>query len=376
LGEATGVTDVRGTVIRLFSADGTLVVEIDDPGVSVTVDGSDVLITGAGAREIRLKPGQYKVEASKDGKLVRQELVTVSRNGRQVVRISKEAGPSGDAAAWEKAVAALPPAHQVEAVVTRLKELNPGFDGTVTPAIANGVVTRLQFLTDEVDNLSPVRALKGLEELDCRGSWPRQGKLSDLTPLRGLLLKGLMCERTQVNDLSPLQGMPLNTLVAGLTRVSDLAPLQGMSLRLLTIQQSAVTDLTPLRGMPLRWLDLAWMHGVSDLKPLEGMPLEYLNLSELPVSDLSLLSGLKSLRHLVLDSAPVTDLAPLRSLKVEKLSICKIQVKDLSPIKELPLKYLRLDYRADRSEFVRSFTGLETINDKPAAEFWKEVDGK
>src|SRR5262249_9644472 len=41
LTEATGATDVRGTVIRLFSPDGTLVVEVDDPGVSVTVDGGD-----------------------------------------------------------------------------------------------------------------------------------------------------------------------------------------------------------------------------------------------------------------------------------------------------------------------------------------------
>ena len=40
-----------------------------------------------------LPPGQYKIEARKDGKPVRQELVTVARNGRQVVRISQEAGP-------------------------------------------------------------------------------------------------------------------------------------------------------------------------------------------------------------------------------------------------------------------------------------------
>jgi WD40 repeat protein/tRNA A-37 threonylcarbamoyl transferase component Bud32 len=93
LGEATGVTDVRGTVIRLLSPEGTLVVEVDDPGVSVTVGGGEIVITGAGAKEIRLKPGQYKVEASKDGKLVRQELVTVTRDGRQVVRISKESEP-------------------------------------------------------------------------------------------------------------------------------------------------------------------------------------------------------------------------------------------------------------------------------------------
>ena len=37
--EATGVTNFHGTVIRLFSPEGTLVVEVDDPGVSVKIDG-------------------------------------------------------------------------------------------------------------------------------------------------------------------------------------------------------------------------------------------------------------------------------------------------------------------------------------------------
>lgn len=92
--EATGVTNVRGTIIRLFSPDGTLIVEEDDPNVSVTIDGEEMVITGTGAKEIWLKPGQYKVQASKDGKVVRQELVTVTKNGRQVVRVSKEPGPA------------------------------------------------------------------------------------------------------------------------------------------------------------------------------------------------------------------------------------------------------------------------------------------
>src|SRR5262249_37296677 len=60
--ESKGVTKVRGTVVRLFSPEGTLVVEVDDPDVSVTVDGEDVVITGAGAKEIRLKPGKYTVQ--------------------------------------------------------------------------------------------------------------------------------------------------------------------------------------------------------------------------------------------------------------------------------------------------------------------------
>jgi hypothetical protein len=107
LTEAAGVTNLRGTVIRLFAPDGTLVVEVDDPGVSVSIDGEEMVISGTGAKEIRLRPGQYKVLASKDGKLVRQELVTVTRNGRQVVRVSKEAAPrlvSAKAEAGRRAV--------------------------------------------------------------------------------------------------------------------------------------------------------------------------------------------------------------------------------------------------------------------------------
>ena len=90
LTDASGLTDFHGTVIRLFSPEGTLVIEVDDPRVSVTIDGSDIVMTGTGAKEIRLQPGIYKVEATKHGKIVSQELVTVQRNGRRVVRVSRE----------------------------------------------------------------------------------------------------------------------------------------------------------------------------------------------------------------------------------------------------------------------------------------------
>jgi hypothetical protein len=42
----------------------------------------------------------------------------------------------------------------------------------------------------------------------------------------------------------------------------------------------------------------------------------------------------------------------------------------------MPLKELRLDYRADFEEVLRSLTTLQKINDKPSADSWKEVDGK
>ena len=55
--------------------------------------GPDVVITGAGVREIRLQPGRYTVEASKNGKLVRQELVNVTKKWP-----AGRAGQPGDAA--------------------------------------------------------------------------------------------------------------------------------------------------------------------------------------------------------------------------------------------------------------------------------------
>lgn len=88
--EALGITDFRGTVIRWFTPEGTLVVEVEDPTVSVSIDGEQLVIAGAGTMEIRVKPGQHQVTASKDGEVLLQELVSISRDGRQVVRISRE----------------------------------------------------------------------------------------------------------------------------------------------------------------------------------------------------------------------------------------------------------------------------------------------
>ena len=87
--EATGVTDLVPTVVRLVRGEGVLVVTTSDPGVGVTVEGEDLVITGAGTGEIRLTPGTYAVTAERGGEAFR-ELVTVERNGRQVVNVRWE----------------------------------------------------------------------------------------------------------------------------------------------------------------------------------------------------------------------------------------------------------------------------------------------
>jgi hypothetical protein len=91
--EATGVTHVVPAVVRVVQGDGCLVVEVDDPQVKVSVEGDGgLVITGAGPQEVRVRPGSYRLRASKEGKTVREELVTVSRGDRQVVRVSRETG--------------------------------------------------------------------------------------------------------------------------------------------------------------------------------------------------------------------------------------------------------------------------------------------
>ncbi len=82
-------------VLTFKTPKGTLIVEIDDPGIKVALDGEELKITGAGPQEVRLKPGDYHVTATKDGKPanVVPEIVTITKNGKQVVKVSIEPAP-------------------------------------------------------------------------------------------------------------------------------------------------------------------------------------------------------------------------------------------------------------------------------------------
>ncbi len=88
--QASGVARLSGmlaTVIELAIPGGTLVVEVDDPGVRVVLDGGPVAIDGAGIRELRLRPGPHRLRPEKGGIAGADEVVTVRRGGRDTVRI-------------------------------------------------------------------------------------------------------------------------------------------------------------------------------------------------------------------------------------------------------------------------------------------------
>src|SRR5262249_38507191 len=127
---------------------------------------------------------------------------------------------------WVKQVGMLPPAKQVEVVIDELANRNPGYRGwssrNTHPEVDNNNVISLNIPTDEVTDISPVGALRGLRKLTCTGTAPGKGKLADLSPLKGLPLALLNCEANPIVDLTPLSGMPLHRLSLNNTNVTDL----------------------------------------------------------------------------------------------------------------------------------------------------------
>jgi WD40 repeat protein len=97
---ALGLGLLAATVFRIRTAEGTLAIEVTDPDVHVTVDGNEVQITGAGIAEVRLRVGEHKLQATKAGAPVRNEIINITRDGRQVVKVTLEpAGAAGRPAA-------------------------------------------------------------------------------------------------------------------------------------------------------------------------------------------------------------------------------------------------------------------------------------
>jgi len=276
---------------------------------------------------------------------------------------------------WMKHVGGLSASDQVTEVVAKLKKRNDGYDGEEKHVIERGVVTDLYLPAADITDLSPVRALPGLRRFGCNGSERAPGKLSDLSPVKGLSLNYLSCASTQVSDLSPLEGMPLAQVDFPATPVTDLMPLRNLPLHSIYCQLSRVADLTPLSGMRLSKLHLAGTQ-VSDLEPLRGMPLLYLYFDQTAVSDLSPLAGM-NLRHLSFGGTQVRSLAVLKDTKLEALDCITAPVDDFSPLRDMPLTSLVCDFNVYRdAEVLRAMKSLGTINYQPAAEFWKDVEAK
>ena len=207
---------------------------------------------------------------------------------------------------WQKDVAGQPAEKQLESVIKKLQELNPGFDGKLTgfdrtgsPKLAGGAVRELAFNTDVVQDISPIRALTGLTALNCSGTRLKKGNLSDLSPLQGMKLNSLNCYQNKITELSPLRAMPLTELHIDSNPVADISPLEGMQLKVLGCWSTQVSDLSVLKGMPLTEL-YCGNSNVKDLSPLRDLKLKKLECQHSGVSDMSPLTKMSSLRNLKL----------------------------------------------------------------------------
>lgn len=398
---------LAGVVVALRTRDGTLFVTVDEPDVRIEVLDAEgkVEITrrgGQGVNAISVAPGKHDLRVEKDGFILFTEEFEVEASGKRVIaaklvpreekpaRREAEPAKSEDNRAvaiepqdgpWTEQVAKMPAKEQVKAVAKKLIERNPGFDGIVTPRIEGGVVTELRFLTDQVTDISPVRALTQLRTLNCGGSWtPRNGmgRITDLSPLKGMKLSKLIIDNTQLADLSPLAEVPLTHLACPWTQVTDLSPLAGLPLTELDLQHTRVWDLSPLQGMRLTKL-LCRGAQVHDLSPLEKMPLAFLELGYAPVADLSPIQGMP-LQHLRIYHTRVSDLSPVTGMKLASLWLNNTQVSDLSPIEGMNLETITLTPKniTQGMELVRQMKSLQTIGLAgvvfPPEEFWRKYD--
>lgn len=125
-----------------------------------------------------------------------------------------------------------------------------------------------------------------------------------------------------------------------------------MKLKTIGLCNTNGEDISPLRGMPL---EAVWLHytPVKDLSPLSKAPLKFIDLS-------------------------VPDLEPLGNHSLEEIRLIgDYKAEQIKSILRIPtLKELTLigTYPPEQLKEFRGNPILKTINDKPAAEFWKAGD--
>jgi tetratricopeptide (TPR) repeat protein len=165
----------------------------------------------------------------------------------------------------------------------------------------------------------------------------------------------------------------------GQKTVKDLSALSGLPITYLNLGASGVSDLSHIRDLPLRFLNIDYTT-VDEFSALQGMrTLEHLHMLAMKteIRDVSWMKGLQ-LTELILPQTKVSDLTPLAGMPLQSLVLrgC-YQLKDISPLEGMPLENLNLKYLSlteDQFEFLRAIETLERLNEKPAAQFWKEYD--
>ena len=375
---------IVGEVFFWKTPDGKVVrIESNDPSIMLAFGNGELRVTGAYDQPVTLTPGKVDLKIRKpqpDGKDFEFETdKLVVRKGDQIVlkievldgevRVVQDGKGMIDSKLLTSGV------EQFATVIEAMKKANPGFDGAMIPMLENGRLVGLDFKTENVTDLSPLRQMTHLRGLRMVGNNSADNGISDLSPLQGLPLTGLYIYYSpRVSDLSPLMGMPLEELHANDCPVSDLSPLAGMPLRILWARSWRGSDLSPLKGMPLTELNIGGNGKPMDLSPLAGAPLEFLCCSVSEVSDLTPLRGMP-LKRLLCENTHVSDLSPIAGAKLQEFMAGGSRITDFSVLREMPLTSATFDIVPERDlEMLREIKTLVRINNQRAADVLRELN--
>ncbi|MBA4017129.1 MAG: hypothetical protein C0483_08155 [Pirellula sp.] len=258
---------------------------------------------------------------------------------------------------WLREVQGLPIDRKMEAVSKKLRELNPGFDGVLlnaemnqNAAAADGVLRSLGVNVHQVRDVSPLRALSDVRYLTFGSPGYRLGKLSDLSPLRGLALANLNIQQTIVSELSPLaecKSLATLTIKSANVTAAGIDALR-QALPNCSIQWDGTTDKAGEVRRTAEWIlsnsSKGWALGIL----FDQRPLSVVNAAQLPAEpfivntihmqtatddDLARLRSCDAITSLFLSGAPITDAgtAHLKGMKRMKiLDLARTAVSDAS----------------------------------------------
>ena len=160
--------------------DGRIVrIESNDPSIKLGFEDDELQVTGAYDKPLRLKPGKVKLKITKplaEGKELEFESdKLVIRNGDRISLmievLDSEVRIVQDGKGVIDAMPLVAPAEQYEALVDAMRLANPGFDGAMVPRFENGHLVSIDFKTDNVTDISPLRNLKRSESLANGRQW-------------------------------------------------------------------------------------------------------------------------------------------------------------------------------------------------------------
>ena len=262
---------------------------------------------------------------------------------------------------WIKQVQGLSPDEQVKQVVNKLKELNYFYDKIESHKVEGTAVTELSLSSEQITDISPIKALKNLRVLRCAGAaWDKRGKLSDISALASLPLVKLDCSINMISDLSPLKGMPLEVLTLTNNKKINLGSLpSGLPLKELYLEGSQITDLAPLADFKLTRLSVAY-NAINDLTPLKDMPLRSLAIGFTDVQDLSPILKAPLGEYVAIQNCRVSDISGLAAKPVSVLVLNPNRIT--SGLKEIRANANILKLGTDWNKVY------------PASEFWSRFD--